>query len=121
MHLLFSRRGIKIGNRAISLWEEVLQEGESMMQIEACIELAKIYEHKLRKYMKAIQYTEKAIEIQIKEKKDKQLVDLEKRFTRLTQKTSLFKRINMSEICHLYLIEQELLIPYCLNHIMIVK
>jgi len=27
----------------------------------------------------------------------------------------------MSEMCRLYLIEQELLIPYCLNHIMIVK
>ena len=91
MHLLFESKRNKDWKCAIFLWEEVLQEGEPMMQIEACIELAKIYEHKLRKYMKAIQYTEKAIEIQIKEKKDKQLVDLEKRFTRLHKKQASLK------------------------------
>ena len=89
--LAFRSKRNKDWKCAIFLWEEVLQEGEPMMQIEACIELAKIYEHKLRKYMKAIQYTEKAIEIQIKEKKDKQLVDLEKRFTRLHKKQASLK------------------------------
>jgi uncharacterized protein len=70
---------------SISLWEEVVREGDPRMQIEACIELAKIYEHRLRKYMKAIEYTKKALEIQIRQKKDKQ-EDIEKRLTRLYRK-----------------------------------
>ena len=41
--------------------------------------------------MKAIQYTEKAIEIQTKEKKDKQLLDLKKRFIRLHKKQASLK------------------------------
>ena len=74
------------------------------MQVEACIELAKIYEHKLKKYMKAIQYTEKAIEIRIKAKKGKTIEDLEKRFTRLHKKQASFKRIIVSKICQLLFI-----------------
>ncbi len=52
--------------------------------------------------MKAIHYTEKAIDIQSKQKKEKQ-EDLIKRLTRLHSKQESFKRIIMSKICQLFL------------------
>ena len=58
------------------------------MQVEACIELAKIYEHKLKQYMKAIHYTEKALDIQSKQKKEKQ-EGLNKKTHTSSQQTSI--------------------------------
>ena len=58
--------------------------------MEACIELAKIYEHKLKQYKEAIYYTEKALEIQLKQNKEK-LEDLSKRLKRLNSKQGSFK------------------------------
>jgi uncharacterized protein len=88
--LAFQSKKNKNWQYAVALWEEVAQNGEFKIQVEACIELAKIYEHKLKQYKEAIYYTEKALEIQLKQKKEK-LEDLSKRLTRLNSKQGSFK------------------------------
>ena len=55
------------------------------MQVEACIELAKIYEHKLRTIYESHPIYRKGSRYSIKQKKEKQ-EDLIKRLTRLHRK-----------------------------------
>jgi uncharacterized protein len=46
---------------ALELWEEVADNDFTPLQTEACIELAKIFEHRVKNLEKAIFYTNKAI------------------------------------------------------------
>lgn len=70
---------------ATRLWKDVLEFGVRNMKIEACIELAKIYEHKIKDIEQAIVYTKKAIQysallnLNLKE-------EIEKRMNRLLRK-----------------------------------
>jgi uncharacterized protein len=71
--------------KAVELWVEVVQKGDILIQIEACVELAKIYEHRMRKLDKAIEYTEMAItkHFHLKTEPNEKLL---KRITRLNKK-----------------------------------
>ena len=72
---------------AVPLWEAVAQDGKSQLQMEACIELAKIFEHKCKQYQKAINYAEKALEIHIETEQNKEKQEeIVKRLTRLRRK-----------------------------------
>ena len=58
------------------------------MQLEACVELAKIYEHRLKNLEKAIEFTEMALtkDFQMKKRNNEKLI---KRINRLKQTNSL--------------------------------
>ncbi|MCQ6273924.1 ribonuclease H-like domain-containing protein [Bacillus sp. V3B] len=75
---------------AVLLFEEVVERGSSLVQIEACIELAKIFEHRLKKIKKAIGYTEKALDIH-SQQRGHRYDELAKRMTRLYQKQAALK------------------------------
>ncbi|WP_394232741.1 ribonuclease H-like domain-containing protein [Niallia oryzisoli] len=70
---------------AATLWEEVVSKGDLLIQIDACIELAKLFEHHCKSFEKAIFYTERALDIHSRE--NERLHDeLLKRFNRLKRK-----------------------------------
>jgi len=89
--LAFQSKKKKDWPTAVSLWEEVTQEGTPLVQIEACVELAKIFEHRLKKYREAINFTEKALNMQKKQKGYKQ-DELVKRLSRLNRKLAVIKK-----------------------------
>ncbi|WP_412860256.1 ribonuclease H-like domain-containing protein [Cytobacillus horneckiae] len=96
MHALaFEYKKQKEWLQAIPLWETVIAKGGLKEQLEASIELAKIYEHRQIDFNKAIFYTEKAENIfngnlQLK-RGNINLENIAKRKARLT------KRINREE------------------------
>ena len=61
------------------------------MQLEACVELAKIYEHRIKNLEKAIEYTEMAMtkDFQLKKGNNEKLV---KRINRLKSKQIVCKK-----------------------------
>lgn len=75
---------------AVLLFDDVVRKGDPCMRIEACIELAKIFEHRLKHIKKAVEYTEKAMDIHSQQKghRDDELV---KRITRLYRKQAVLK------------------------------
>ncbi|WP_338470048.1 ribonuclease H-like domain-containing protein [Niallia sp. XMNu-256] len=83
--LAFVFKKKKEWGRAIDLWTDVVKEADHKLQIEACVELAKIFEHRLRDLDKAIEYTEIAMKkyFQLTNEQNEKLL---KRMTRLTSK-----------------------------------
>lgn len=82
--------------KAAELWQMVSSDGDDQEKFSACVELAKIYEHRLPDLMRAIQYTDKALkQIETKEKYKKHKESLYKRRERLLRK--LQKRIHQDE------------------------
>ena len=79
----------RLGNQdaAIKLWKQASEDG----QIYAHVELAKVYEHKIRDYALAIHWTEKAINLLYESNqflifKNQSLQELEHRLNRLERK-----------------------------------
>ena len=83
--LAFQFKKNKDWEKAIEMWTEVVKNGEISAQIEASVELAKIFEHRLKKIDKAIEFTEIAITkyYQLKNEPNEKLL---KRITRLNHK-----------------------------------
>lgn len=90
MHALaFEYKRSKEWEQAVQLWEKVAEGGIPLLQIEACVELAKIFEHRLKNIDRAIHYTEKAK--QVKKSGENQseepfFLEIEKRLLRLMKK-----------------------------------
>lgn len=59
--LAFEYKRSKEWGKAIPLWEKVSEIGVPMMKINACIELAKIYEHRMKDIELAIKFSERAL------------------------------------------------------------
>ncbi|PLT28376.1 ribonuclease H-like domain-containing protein [Peribacillus deserti] len=73
--------------KALNAWHKVAEEGILKEQIEACIELAKIYEHSQKNYVKAIQVTQNALSLFPPDQKEKKAAaDLKWRLVRLSKK-----------------------------------
>jgi hypothetical protein len=94
--LAFGLKKNKEWQKAADVWTEVVQQGDILMQLEACVELAKIYEHRIKNLEKAIEYTEMAMtkDFQLKKSDNEKLV---KRINRLKSKQTVVKRRNMSK------------------------
>jgi uncharacterized protein YprB with RNaseH-like and TPR domain len=94
--LAFQFKKNKEWQKAADLWTEVVQKGDISIQLEACVEIAKIYEHRLKKLDKAIEYTEMAMtkESQLKNSDKEKLL---KRITRLKSQQTVVKKRNMSK------------------------
>jgi tetratricopeptide (TPR) repeat protein len=79
---------------SLPLFIEVADAENSTLSIEACVEAAKIYEHKIKDYKLALDYCLKALEIveniNIPIQKVKQQLDI--RLTRLEEKFAKFPR-----------------------------
>ncbi|WP_141434026.1 ribonuclease H-like domain-containing protein [Bacillus sp. 03113] len=85
--LAFQYKKNKQWDCAEEMWLQVVEQGWASIQTEACIELAKIYEHRKKKLLKAIEYTEKAIDFhRLNQSSDKGFDELLKRFNRLNKK-----------------------------------
>lgn len=90
--LAFQYKRQKSMENARSLWMEIADREESILGIEACIELAKIYEHREKNIALALEYTMKAstlfqlIENSATKKAFKLMNDIEKRLNRLQRK-----------------------------------
>ncbi|WP_018660313.1 ribonuclease H-like domain-containing protein [Heyndrickxia acidiproducens] len=61
--LAFQMKRRKELGRAQMLWTEVAKQARHEIKAEACIELAKLFEHQKRDFKSAAAYTEKALEI----------------------------------------------------------
>ncbi|WP_147533745.1 ribonuclease H-like domain-containing protein [Bacillus marasmi] len=76
--------------KAEELWKKVAEDGPLLLQVEACIELAKIYEHRIKNIEMAYTYCERAKQscskITDKKKLMKYANDSDKRMLRLTIK-----------------------------------
>jgi uncharacterized protein len=90
--LSFERKKQKEWAKACTLWKELAESPNKNIAIEACIELAKFYEHREKALEKALQYTEKANGILQEKMKiwrgqhaDK-IAEIDKRLTRLKRK-----------------------------------
>jgi len=70
---------------AVRIWEEVAGYGNTSVQRDACIELAKIFEHRCKNVDRAIYFTEKALEI-YSNQNDRHYEELLKRLNRLKRK-----------------------------------
>ena len=83
--LAFQLKKKKEWNQAVELWKVVVDQGEDSMQIVACVELAKIFEHRYKEIEQAMEYTEIAISksVELTNEKDEKLL---KRISRLKQK-----------------------------------
>lgn len=82
------KRG-KEWEKAAELWKGVAESGEPELQTTACIELAKIYEHRLKNFELALSYSEKAkcvLDREISQKNSLILKNIEKRLQRLQKK-----------------------------------
>jgi uncharacterized protein len=89
--LAFEYKRNKEWDKAVALWKESSQKGISQARIEACIELAKHFEHREKNLGKALEYCRVAEEIHLKEggstKKDTLFKeDLIKRMKRISRK-----------------------------------
>ncbi|MBM7692598.1 uncharacterized protein YprB with RNaseH-like and TPR domain [Peribacillus deserti] len=74
-------------DKAIKAWETVVKEGLLKEKIEACIEMAKIYEHSQKLYRKAMEFTEIALSLLPSEQKEKRAAkELDLRLKRLIKK-----------------------------------
>lgn len=83
--LAFQAKKNKNWQAAVELWLEVEKIGEPIVKAEACIELAKLFEHRFKNVDKAIHYTEKALDVH--EGQNVRLQDeLIKRLSRLQRK-----------------------------------
>jgi len=84
--LAFQAKKRKDWQTAIEFWEEVSEIGDRDLQFDACVELAKIYEHKLKNIDRAISNAEKAnlLSVDLKNKKIQEAI--EKRMDRLRRK-----------------------------------
>lgn len=58
--LAYEYKKQKKWTEAAELWTEVLEQSESVIKLEACIELAKLYEHRVKDISKALQYAQMA-------------------------------------------------------------
>lgn len=88
--LAFEFKRSKELEKAMFYWKEVVEKGPSLLQKEACIELAKIYEHKMKDITLALKYSELAQgyhEVIPDQKEDKFLTELRKRINRLSRKS----------------------------------
>ncbi|WP_428908893.1 ribonuclease H-like domain-containing protein [Niallia sp. Krafla_26] len=83
--LAFQLKKRKEWEQAVGLWKEVADKGDASLQISACVELAKIFEHQYKEIDQAIQYTEKAISKKLESTNE---IDdnLSKRISRLKRK-----------------------------------
>lgn len=62
MKLAYMYKKEKEWIKAASLFEEIIQSNETALYIDACVELAKIYEHHQKDYEKALQFAKMAYE-----------------------------------------------------------
>lgn len=89
LKLAYLHKKDKEWNHAVALFEEVIQLNQTELNMEAGIELAKIYEHHLKKYGKALDYTNLSYvcwkQALFKQKKQTQ-ADFLKRIHRLEKK-----------------------------------
>lgn len=88
--LAFEHKRNKEWDKAVELWKTAAELGMSTIQIEACVELAKIYEHQKKNIPLAMEYTKKAKSIL-------QSLNIEKskKYFRLTEElTSRITRLN---------------------------
>ena len=94
--LAFGLKKNKEWQKAAEVWTEVVQQGNNSMQLEACVELAKIYEHRIKDIKKAIKFTEMAMtkDFQLKNSDKEKLL---KRMNRLKSKQTVVKWKNMSK------------------------
>jgi uncharacterized protein YprB with RNaseH-like and TPR domain len=92
--LAYQWKKSKSWDRALALFLEVADIGIDELSREACIEAAKILEHKQKKFKTAIDYCSKAIELveksEILQTKQVFLRQLEKRLERLEMKSRKF-------------------------------
>ncbi|AGK54658.1 ribonuclease H-like domain-containing protein [Bacillus sp. 1NLA3E] len=92
MHALaFEHKRSKEWSNASLLWQRVAECGPPTMQIEACIELAKIYEHRQKDIELALRFSEQAHRVCNKVtilKEDRLFQEIERRLTRLRKKSS---------------------------------
>ena len=90
MHsLAFECKKSKDWDQALLYWLEVVSNGTGAMQWEACIEVAKIYEHKMKDLHAAIKFSKLAQKLHLDEPiemKDGMHFELEKRINRLEKK-----------------------------------
>jgi hypothetical protein len=89
--LAFEYKRNKEWDKAVALWKDSSQKGISQARIEACIELAKHFEHREKNWEMALEYCRIAEEIHGKEggstKKDTLFIeDLTKRMNRISRK-----------------------------------
>jgi uncharacterized protein len=76
-------------DKSLSLFREVADAGKESSCLEACIEAAKLFEHKLKDYKLALWYSQKAIEIN-ENPEEKALNQLETRRGRLKKKAAKY-------------------------------
>ncbi|MCA1030457.1 ribonuclease H-like domain-containing protein [Bacillus timonensis] len=76
--------------KAKNLFKQVIEEEEEELKIKACIELAKIYEHKLKDYSSALHYANISYQM-VLSKKNNHLNEIEyvKRIRRLKKKLGI--------------------------------
>ena len=90
MHALaFEHKRSKEWDEAVILWQKVAEGGTPFMQKEACVELAKIYEHRQKDINLAIKFTQKASSVYsaTTSRKDNPVdLEIEKRLNRLYKK-----------------------------------
>lgn len=91
MHALaFEYKRNKLWDEAKKLWSEVVNCSVPKIQIEACIELAKILEHRDKNYKSALDVSYKAQKmIENQNGLNKHSIDLQKRINRLEGKYSI--------------------------------
>ncbi len=83
--LAFQAKKKQNWQEAVRIWEEVVDQGNTRIQMDACIELAKIFEHRCKNIEKAIYFTEKALESNSSQH-DRLDEELLKRLNRLKRK-----------------------------------
>lgn len=83
--LAFQAKKQKDWQRAVGLWKNVAEHASGRIQFEACIELAKIYEHQFKKFEQALDYTEQALTIEL-QKSHFDPAEVKKRIIRLEKK-----------------------------------
>jgi uncharacterized protein len=94
--LAFQQKKVQNWEKARDLFLDVVESGDERMIVEACLELAKIYEHKFKDYPHAMMYCQMAITQitqsinMVKLKKDIALEGLQIRQTRLNRKYAKF-------------------------------
>ncbi|MDQ0197557.1 ribonuclease H-like domain-containing protein [Neobacillus ginsengisoli] len=89
--LAYQRKKEKEWEKARILFADVVNSGDPQMMLEACIELAKIHEHRLKDFKIAIDYCQKAINID-KHSNKLHLDQLDHRLKRLKLKYDKFPR-----------------------------
>ncbi|KAA9026085.1 ribonuclease H-like domain-containing protein [Niallia endozanthoxylica] len=83
--LAFQAKKKQNWQEAVRIWEDVADQGNTSIQMDACIELAKIFEHRCKNVDRAIYFTEKALEI-YSNQNDRLYEELLKRLNRLKRK-----------------------------------